>query len=116
MKKPNRYIFPAIFTYYDDGGDIAITFPDLPGCTSQSPPNEKKAMSMANEALSGHLLCMEEDDDEIPVPTPPDKVILLKQGEDEDGPGLLYQRVVLIKVYMPDIRRYFAEKEMCAAI
>ena len=112
MKKPDRYVFPAIFTYYDDGGDIAITFPDLPGCTSQA-PNEQRTMSMANEALSLHLFGMEEDDDEIPAPTPPDEVEL---EEDEDDPGILYERVVLIEVYMPDIRLYFQEKEMRAAI
>ena len=33
MKKNDRYAYPAILTY-DEGYDIAVTFPDLPGCAT----------------------------------------------------------------------------------
>ncbi|MDR3091148.1 MAG: type II toxin-antitoxin system HicA family toxin [Clostridiales bacterium] len=93
MRKPNKYIFPAIFTYYDDG-DIAITFPDLPDCTSQvSNFDEKKALTNAVEVLGFHLNRMETDDETIPIPTP------LKSVELEKD-----ERAVLIEVYMPAVR------------
>ena len=91
MKKPTYYVFPAIFTYYDDG-DIAITFPDLPGCTSQA-SNDIEALHMANETLGGHLNCMEDYNDDIPAPTPLRDVELEKD-----------ERVVLVEVYMPAVR------------
>ena len=52
-------IYPAILTY-EDGYDIAVTFPDLPGCATCG-SDEEDAMKMAKEALGGHLWCMETD-------------------------------------------------------
>ena len=49
MKKPDNYIYPAILTY-EDGYDIAVTFPDLPGCATCG-SDEEDAMKMAKEAL-----------------------------------------------------------------
>ena len=84
MKKPDNYIFPAILTY-EDGYDIAVTFPDLPGCATSGSDEE--------EALGGHLWCMEIDGDAIPEPS---KIKDVKLDENEV--------VVLIEVYMPVIR------------
>lgn len=91
MKRPDRYIYPAIFTF-DPAYDIAVTFPDLPGCAT-SGSNETEALAMAKDALGGHLWCMEEDHDEIPEATP---LFNVKTKENE--------RAVLIEVYMPAIR------------
>ena len=33
MKKIDRYVYPAVFTY-EDGQEIAVTFPDLDVATS----------------------------------------------------------------------------------
>jgi predicted RNase H-like HicB family nuclease len=44
-KKPDRYVFPAVFTYDQD-----------------------EAILMAQDALRGHLSCMEDDTDPIPAP------------------------------------------------
>lgn len=89
MKK-DCYIYPAIFDYSDDG--ISISFPDLPGCFSCA-NSDQEAIKMANDALSLHLYSMEEDNDEIPEPTPISKIRL-----DSN------QAVVLIEVYMPTMR------------
>ncbi|WP_027363656.1 type II toxin-antitoxin system HicB family antitoxin [Desulfotruncus alcoholivorax] len=89
MKK-DRYIYPAIFDYADDG--ISISFPDFPGCFSCADSDEE-AISMAKEALGLHLYSMEEDNDEIPDPTPISKIKL-----ESD------QVVVLIEVFMPTMR------------
>lgn len=90
MKK-DRYIYPAIFDYAEDG--ISISFPDLPGCFSCAHSDEE-AVSMAKEALGLHLYSMEEDKDEIPGPTPINKIKLEPK-----------QAVVLIEVFMPTMRQ-----------
>jgi predicted RNase H-like HicB family nuclease len=91
MKKRDRYLYPAVFAY-EDGYEIAVTFPDLPGCAT-SGTDDSEALAMAKEALGGHLWCLEEDGDEIPHPTRLCDVAL------EDN-----ERVALVDVYMPSIR------------
>lgn len=90
MKK-DRYIFPAVFDYADDG--ISISFPDLPGCFSCADSDEE-AIYMAKEALGLHLYGMEEDGDDIPVPTSINKINLESN-----------QVVVLVEVLMPTVRQ-----------
>ena len=88
---PNdRYIYPAIFDYADDG--ISIEFPDLPGCLPSAHTTED-AFKNAKEAMGLHLYCMEKDKDEMPDPTPIDKI------KTESN-----QAVVLVEVWMPLIR------------
>ena len=91
MKYPDKYLYPAVLTY-EDGYDIAVTFPDLPGCAT-SGKDELDAIESAKEALGGHLWCMEEDNDEIPEPTQLRDVVV-----DEN------ERAILIEVYMPSVR------------
>lgn len=96
MKK-EKYVYPAVFTYEEgndtDGSDtIAVTFPDLPGCTT-SGTDELDAFAMAKEALGGHLWCLEKDGDEIPNPT---RLCDVKLDANEQA--------VLIDVFMPAIR------------
>lgn len=90
MKKPNTYLFPAVFTYED--GQISVTWPDLPGCVTCGDTQEE-ALRNAREALGGHLYYMEEDGDEIPSPSELSAVEL----EEND-------RAVLVDVFMPSIR------------
>lgn len=90
MKK-DHYIYPAIFDYAEEG--ISISFPDLPGCFSCADSDEE-ALSMAKDALGLHLYSMEEDDDDIPNPTPINKIKLEEN-----------QVVVLIEVFMPSMRQ-----------
>ena len=70
MKK-DCYVYPAIFTYEDDG--ISVEFPDLPGCLTCADTTEE-AIKMAKEALGLHLYGMRKDNDPIPEPTPVDKI------------------------------------------
>ncbi|MDR0857704.1 MAG: type II toxin-antitoxin system HicB family antitoxin [Oscillospiraceae bacterium] len=99
---PDNYIYPAIFTYYDDG-EIGVTFPDLPGCVGQGSVR-LDALSMADEGLRLHLYGMEEDGDVIPPPTPPGQIVV---ELDEDDIGVVKTEVVLIEVYMPPVREHF---------
>ncbi len=90
-KKPISYCFPAVLTY-EDGYEIAVTFPDLPGCATCG-ETEVEALNNAQEALGGHLWSMEENDLPIPAPTP-----LHNVGHEAN------ECVTLVDVYMPAIR------------
>lgn len=91
MEKVERYFYPAVFTY-ESGQEIAVDFPDLECATSGI--NEDDALLSARELLGCVLYGLEEDGEEIPMPTPlPD--VEMKPNE----------RVVLIDVYMPSVRQ-----------
>ena len=87
----DRYIFPAVFNYADDG--ISISFPDIEGCFSCADTDEE-AIQMAEEALGLHLYNMEQDGDPIPEPT---SGISIKTAPDE--------RIFLVDVWMPQVRQ-----------
>lgn len=91
MKKKDTYLYPAIFTY-EEGEEIAVAFPDLPGCAT-SGADDKEAYDMARDALGGFMWCLEDDGDDIPKATPLAEV---KVEENE--------RAVLVEVFMPAIR------------
>lgn len=91
MKKKDTYLYPAIFTY-EEGEEIAVTFPDLPGCAT-SGVDDKEAYDMARDALGGFMWCLEDDGDDIPKATP------LAEVKVEDN-----ERAVLVEVFMPAIR------------
>ena len=65
-KKPDRYVYPAVFSYDEHG--VAVSFPDLPGCNTCG-NDQDEAIAMAQDALSGHLSCLEDDNDPIPTPS-----------------------------------------------
>lgn len=90
MKKVDRYIYPAVFTYVP-GQEIAVDFPDLGAATSGT--NEDDALLSARELLGCVLFGLEEDGEAIPAPTP---LSDMKVKENE--------RAVLVDVYMPSIR------------
>lgn len=99
----DRYVFPAFFCYYDDG-PIGIVFPDLPGCVSQGEDDED-ALRMAKEAMTFHLWGMEQDGDEIPNPTPANR---LRPEPD--------QVVVLIDSFMPPFRERMNNKAVTKTV
>lgn len=90
MKKTERYVYPAVFTY-EAGQEIAVVFPDLDVATSGTDDND--ALLSARELLGCALYGMEEDNEEIPTPTP---LSHITTAENE--------RAVLVDVYMPSIR------------
>lgn len=96
ITKKDRYIFPAIFDYSDDG--ITVEFPDLPGCVTCGDDDEE-AMRMAKEAMALHLYGMEQDGDPIPTPS--------KIQNIQVEPN---QAVVLIEVWMPPFRDEMEQK------
>ncbi len=91
MKKPERYFYPAIFTY-EDGKEISVLFPDLDVATSGE--NETDALLSARELLGCALYGLEEDKEPIPEPS------ALNTVQVADN-----QRAILIDVYMPSVRQ-----------
>lgn len=91
MKK-DTYSFIALFSYGEDG--ISIDFPDLPGCCPCADRDDTEmAMRNAKEALGLHIWGMEQDGEEIPVPS---KITGL-----QIEPG---QTPVLVEVFLPPVR------------
>lgn len=66
-KLSNRYSYPAVFTY-ENGKEISVVFYDIELATSGE--NDEDALNSAKEALSDRLSMMEEENIEIPDPTP----------------------------------------------
>jgi predicted RNase H-like HicB family nuclease len=87
---PDRYIYPAVFDYADDG--ISVEFPDLPGCLTCGNSDEE-AIRMAKDALSLHLYGMEQDGDPVPAPTKASQLHV--EGN---------QVVVFVETWMPPFR------------
>ena len=89
-KKVERYFYPAVFSY-EDGEEIAVLFPDLDVATSGE--TEEDALLSARELLGCVMFGLEEDGEEIPVPTSLGAVALEEN-----------ERAVLVDVYMPSVR------------
>lgn len=94
----DKYVYPALFSYDEDG--ISIEFPDLPGCFSCADTDEE-ALYMAEDVLGLWMVELEEDNEEIPVPTN------LKDIEVEDN-----QKTVLVSVWMPTVRKAINNKSI----
>ncbi len=89
MRK-DKYVYPAVFSYDEDG--VSVEFPDLPGCYTCGDSTEE-ALRMAKDALGLHMYGLEQDGDEITAPSNIDNLELEKK-----------QVVVLVEVWMPLIR------------
>jgi len=61
------YIFPAIFSYADDG--ITVEFPDVPGAITCG-QTDAEALEMGQDVLGEMLYGMEERGLALPTPTP----------------------------------------------
>lgn len=94
----DRYAYVALFTYDEDG--ICIDFPDLPGCCPCADKGDTDmALKNAKEALGLHIWGMEQDGEELPLPSP---VTALNLANN--------QVPVLIDVFMPPIRERINSK------
>lgn len=91
MKLPDRYFYPAVFSY-EEGEKIAVVFPDLGVATSGK--NEDDALLSARELLGSVMFGLEEDGDPIPSATALNE-LTLEEGEE----------TVLVDVYMPSVRQ-----------
>lgn len=99
VKKDVR-IYPAFLFFDSESGCVCVRFPDLLGCNTFG-KNYEDALASAKDALSGHLLCIEEDGDGAPAPTPINK---LKPEEGEVA--------ALIEIRMDILREEEANKSV----
>lgn len=90
MKKSDRYFYPAVFTY-EDGREIAVTFPDLDVATSGE--NQEDALLSARELLGCVIYGMEQDGEALPSPS---SISNVHTEENEV--------VLLVDVFMPSVR------------
>ncbi len=97
-RKPDRYVFPAIFSY--DGDGVAVSFPDLPGCNTCG-KDQDEAIVMASDALRGHLSCMEDDGD--PIPAPSDFRTILPEKDEA---------IVIVEAWMIPLREKTVRKNL----
>lgn len=86
-EKVKRYVYPAVFTY-EDGQEIAVSFPDLDVATSGE--NDHDALMSARELLGCVMFGLEEDGEPIPKPSPLNAVYAQPN-----------ERVVLVDADMP---------------
>ena len=94
----DRYSYVAIFEYNEDG--ISIEFPDLPGCYPCADREDTEgALKNAKEALGLHIWGLEQDEEELPIPSEITSIVLQEN-----------QIPVLIEVFMPPIRERINSK------
>jgi predicted RNase H-like HicB family nuclease len=94
----DRYSYIAVLSYEADG--IAIEYPDFSGCCPCADKDDTEmALANAKEALGLHIWGMEQDNEELPEPTP---ITSLKLASN--------QIPVLINLFMPPIRERINSK------
>ena len=91
-------VYPALLS--EEGTYVHVRFPDLPGCVTFG-EGYADAIVSARDALGGHLLCLEEDRDPRPVPTPVGKL------RPEEG-----EVTVLIDVRLDTLRKEESQKSV----
>lgn len=102
MAKPNRYFYPAVFTYEPEQ-EIAVVFPDLDVATSGV--DEQNALMSARELLGITMYGIEQDGLEPPVPTHVNEVDVAAN-----------ERAVLVDVYMPSVRLASANRAVSRTV
>ncbi len=95
---PNHVIYPAVVEKAEDGG-IGMYFPDFPG-TAILATDIADGVRRAKEMLADLVLEREEQGQQLPAPSDPDKIELLDASD----------RIVFVDVYMPPYRDEAASK------
>jgi len=90
-------IYPAVFKPQDDGG-YTIQFYDADGCISEGDTVEE-ATVMAQEALGGVLVSLEEEGNNLPTPTDPSKIAVAEN-----------EFIVMISIDLDEFRRKYGQR------
>jgi predicted RNase H-like HicB family nuclease len=98
MKLPDFYAYPAVFTTDGDGWEVS--FLDVDNAFTAADTLEQ-AIVEAQYVLEDIMYLREKDNDDIPAPTPLDRI--------KHNPGDIVQIVVAV---MPKTRREFAQKSV----
>lgn len=73
-KELKKLFYPALFHKAEEGG-FWISFPDIPECLTQG-DDMTQAYEMAVDALGLALVCREKEQQPLPTPSEPTKIIL----------------------------------------
>ena len=95
-------MYPAIF-YQEKDGAFSVVFPDLNHLATDG-EDLKEAMEMAIDCLAGYIFSAQQDGEELPPPTPIDKVDPHCEDDDEDD----YENVFVNYVSV-DVEEYAAK-------
>ena len=95
-------LYPAIF-YEEKDGSFSVVFPDLNHLATEG-ENFSEAMEMAIDCLAGYIFSLKQDGEEIPPPTPIEKVDI----HCEDDAGDDYKNV-FVNVVSVDVEEYAAK-------
>ena len=106
LNKNTIVIYPAIFAEEDDG--IVITFPDLPGCISESDSIEEGVLR-AKDALGSWLVANEDLGNPSPKPSAPDDVSL-------NGNESLFMVDVWLPIYRDEKRSGSVKKSVTVPV
>jgi predicted RNase H-like HicB family nuclease len=89
----------------DADSDYGVSFPDFPGCVTAG-STLQEALTMAREALAGHIEILAEDGETIPAPSDMDRIMALR--ENRDGVAILVptpprdEKIVRVNVTLPE--------------
>jgi predicted RNase H-like HicB family nuclease len=89
----------------DADSDFGVSFPDFPGCITAG-STLQEALTMAQEALAGHIAVMSDDGEAIPAPSDMDRI--MAETENRDGVAILVpapernERIVRVNVTLPE--------------
>jgi predicted RNase H-like HicB family nuclease len=89
----------------DADSDYGVSFPDFPGCVTAG-STLQEALTMAREALAGHIEILAEDGETIPAPSDMDRI--MARRENRDGVAILVpapprdEKIVRVNVTLPE--------------
>lgn len=99
-----RYYIALI--HKDADSDFGVSFPDFPGCVSAGSTLDE-AVSMAREALEGHVGLMADEGEAIPEPAA--MATILADPDNRDGTPVLIplapiasQKAVRVNITLPE--------------
>jgi len=74
-----KYVYPAIFTPFDEGEGYTVLVPDLPGCVTEG-DSLAEAIEMGIDAASGWILSEIEEGNTYPAPSSLSEVDIPNDG------------------------------------
>jgi predicted RNase H-like HicB family nuclease len=89
----------------DADSDYGVSFPDFPGCITAG-STLQEALTMAQEALAGHIAILSEDGETISAPSDMDRI--MADSENRDGVAILVpapepdEKIVRVNVTFPE--------------
>ena len=101
-------VYPAIF-FHEKNGHYAVVFPDL-NHLSTCGDTMQEATAMAVDCLAGYLHSEKMDGNEIPQPTPIDKIDIHCEDDEDDDYGEDDRFISMVSVDVEEYARTHFDK------